>query len=221
MQADSLKLVNVVPPAPRTYDRGQPAFLEASPKHLLYFNANTVVLRPLDGSSALFITHNCQVQAAKFSHAYRFVASVDEKGTLLIHEVLDKKLVEAKVFENCYMGCKAIDWTADNKRLCLVGSGKNRFGRVISVDTGTDVGEITGVSAPLTSVSFRPERPYKLAVGGDEKAVKLFEGPPYKYICSKATHTNFINQIKYSPDGKRLVSGSSDRKLVLYDGTSC
>jgi hypothetical protein len=64
------------------------------------------------------------------------------------------------------MGGKSIDWTSDNKRICVVGSGKNKFGRVISVDTGTDVGEISAVTSNLTTVSFRPERPYKLAVGG-------------------------------------------------------
>ena len=29
---------------------------------------------------------------------------------------------------------------------------------------------------------------------------------------------NYINQIKYSPNGKFLVSVGSDRKIVLYDG---
>lgn len=38
------------------------------------------------------------------------------------------------------MGTKSIDWTSDNKRICVVGSGKNKYGRVISVDTGSDLG---------------------------------------------------------------------------------
>ena len=70
------------------------------------------------------------------------MASVDEKGTLMIHEVLPDRLVESKVFPGSWMGCLAIDWTSDNKKLCMVGSGKNKFGRVISIDTGTDVGNI-------------------------------------------------------------------------------
>ena len=35
------------------------------------------------------------------------------------------------------------------------------------MDTGTDVGELSGVNANLTAVGFRPERPYKLCVAGD------------------------------------------------------
>ena len=46
----------------------------------------------------------------------------------------------------------------------------------------------------------------------------MYEGPPYKFSCSKKSHTSFINQLKYSPDGKKIVSVGSDRKIVLYDG---
>lgn len=60
-----------------------------------------------------------------------------------------------------------MDWTADKKRICVVGAGKNNFGRVILVDSGTNAGEISGVSANLTCCHFRPERPYNLALAGD------------------------------------------------------
>ncbi len=55
-----------------------------------------------------------------------------------------------------YTNAKAIDWTADRKRICIVGAGKNNFGRVILVDSGTNAGEISGVSANLTCCHFRP-----------------------------------------------------------------
>ena len=54
------------------------------------------------------------------------------------------------------MGAKSIDWTADNKKICVVGSGKGKYGRVVSIDTGTDAGDISAVTANLTAVSFRP-----------------------------------------------------------------
>jgi WD40 repeat protein len=101
-----------------------------------------------------------------------------------------------------------------------VGSGKNKFGRVISVDTGSDTGDVSAITHNLISCSFRPEKPYKLAVGGEEFAVKFYEGPPYKFCSSQKSHTNYINQLKYSPDGKKLISVSSDRKIVMYDGMS-
>lgn len=50
--------------------------------------------------------------------------------------------------------------------------------------------------------------------------MKFYEGPPYKFTSSKKTHTNFINQLVYSPDGKKIVSVGSDRKITLYDGST-
>ena len=64
------------------------------------------------------------------------------------------------------MGARAMDWTSDNKRICVVGTGKTKYGRVIAVETGTDVGEVNAVTANLSTAAFRPEKPYKLAVGG-------------------------------------------------------
>lgn len=45
-----------------------------------------------------------------------------------------------KTYDNVFMVAKCMDWTSDNKRLCIVGQGKNKFGRVINVETGTDLG---------------------------------------------------------------------------------
>ena len=33
-------------------------------------------------------------------------------------------------------------------------------------------------------------------------------------------HTNFVNCVRYSPDGTRFVSTSSDRSGIVYDGTT-
>lgn len=69
-------MVRVIPPAPKT-TRGEPSFIQASPTHLLYFNGCTAVLRCYDNQSAMYITHNCLVTAARFSPDFKYVASVD------------------------------------------------------------------------------------------------------------------------------------------------
>lgn len=61
----------------------------------------------------------------------------------MIHFIIDN--IEAKMeytHENFYGGAKAIDWTSDSKKIGVVGSAKNRYGRVAAVDTGIDVGKI-------------------------------------------------------------------------------
>lgn len=83
------KIPQIIPPAPHT-TRGEPSFLQSSPTHLLYYNGPTAILRPhtpTPSQPCLTITHNCPITAVKFSHGYRHVASIDEKGTLLVHIV--------------------------------------------------------------------------------------------------------------------------------------
>jgi hypothetical protein len=87
----------VIPPCPKTV-RGETTFIEASPTHLLYFNGCTVVLRPLGNSPCLYITHNCAVTAVKFACGQQQVASIDEKGTLLIHSIQESKVVLTKTY---------------------------------------------------------------------------------------------------------------------------
>lgn len=75
---------------------------------------------------------------------------------------------------------KDICWTADGERIAIVGEGSQTFGKVIMWDTGANVGEITGFAKRLISADFRPNRPFKLAIGGDEMQLGFFAGPPFK-----------------------------------------
>lgn len=51
----------------------------------------------------------------------------------MIHEVAGAKICHNQTFQLFYAGAKSIDWTSDNKRLCVVGSAKNKYGRVIAI----------------------------------------------------------------------------------------
>ena len=43
--------------------------------------------------------------------------------------------------------------------------------------------------------------------------------PPFKLDHSdNSAHSNFVNCVRYSPDGNRCVSVSSDKKIQMYDG---
>ena len=55
-------------------------------------------------------------------------------------------------------------------------------------------------------------------MGGDEYAIIFYEGPPYKYVRTIKQHVNFINQVKYSNEGKYFVSVSSDKRIIIYNG---
>jgi len=114
------------------------------------------------------LNHVSDVVAARFSHDGRFAASIDAKGTLIISEPIPDRIIQVYQYDNVFPNAKYLDWSADKKKVCIVGEGKTKFGKVISIDTGITAGDIGSISATVNSCSFRPERPYKLVMGGDE-----------------------------------------------------
>lgn len=57
-----------------------------------------------------------------------------------------------------------------------------RFGHVFLFDTGTSNGNLSGQSRTMSSIDFRPARPYRLVSGSEDNTVALFEGPPFKFM---------------------------------------
>lgn len=110
-------------------------------------------------------------------------------------------------------------WDGDSQRIIAVGDGRERFGHCITFDTGNSVGEISGHSSQVNSVSIRQQRPLRAATGSDDTSVVFYHGAPFKFATSqREEHKNFIYGVGFSPDGASLVSVGADRKIWLYDG---
>ena len=96
---------------------------------------------------------------------------------------------------------------------------KLRFGHCITYDTGNSVGEISGHSSAINSVSIRPIRPYRAATASDDQTTIFYHGPPFKFNSQmRDQHTNFVHGVAFSPNGEHLVSVGSDKKILLSDG---
>lgn len=110
-------------------------------------------------------------------------------------------------------------WDGDSQRIIAVGDGKQRYGHYITADSGNSVGEITGHTQPINSVSIRQQRPLRAAAAGDDKTLVFYHGAPFKFNTGiRDKHTNYIYGVGFSPDGLTLVSVGGDRKIWLYDG---
>lgn len=101
-----------------------------------------------------------------------------------------------------------------------MGNGKQRYGHCITADSGNTVGEISGHSAQVNSVSIRQQRPLRAAAAGDDRNLVFYHGAPFKFnsMPGRGKHTNVVYGVAFSPDGSQLVSVGSDRKILLYDG---
>lgn len=111
-----------------------------------------------------------------------------------------------------------IAWDSESKRLIGVGEGKQSFGHAFSFDTLSSVGEITGHSKIINSVSIRHQRPFRAVTASDDMTVAFYNGVPFKYVKSIRDHTRFIHSVVFSPDGELFASTGADGKIFLYDG---
>ncbi|GBP04478.1 Actin-interacting protein 1 [Eumeta japonica] len=208
---------------PRT-QRGTPLVLGGDPKgrNFLYTNGNSVIIRDIENPAIadVYTEHSCQVNVAKYSPSGFYIASGDASGKVRIWDTVNKEHILKNEFQPIGGPIKDIAWSADNQRMVVVGEGRERFGHVFMSETGTSVGEISGQSKPINSVDFKPTRPFRIVTASEDNTVAVFEGPPFKFKCTKQEHTRFAQAIRYSPDGSLFASAGFDGKIYLYDGTS-
>lgn len=112
-----------------------------------------------------------------------------------------------------------IAWDGDSQRIIAVGDGRERFGHCITADSGNSVGEISGHSSVINTVSIRQQRPLRAATGADDSSVVFLHGAPFKFNTKLGgLHKGYVNGVGFSPDGSHLVSVGADRRIQLYDG---
>lgn len=88
----------------------------------------------------------------------------------------------------------------------------------------------------INAVSIRNQRPFRAVTASDDGAIVFFHGVPFKNdkvslhldkMTNKLltmsrkvirTHTNFVQDVRFSHSGDHFASVGSDRKLFFYDG---
>lgn len=94
-----------------------------------------------------------------------------------------------------------------------MGEGKERFGHAFAFDTLSSVGEITGHSKVINSVSIRQQRPFRAVTASDDMTVAFYNGVPFKYQKTIRDHTRFVHAVQFSPSGDFFVSAGADGKV--------
>ncbi|KAF2323988.1 hypothetical protein GH714_005879 [Hevea brasiliensis] len=110
-------------------------------------------------------------------------------------------------------------WSPDMLRIVASGDGKGKsFVRAFMWDTGSTVGDFDGHSRRVLSCAFKPTRPFRIVTCGEDFIVNFYEGPPFKFMLSHREHSNFVNCVRFSPDGSKCISVGSDKKGIIYNG---
>ncbi|CAD6886339.1 unnamed protein product [Tilletia controversa] len=196
---------------------------------LAYAAGRTAIVRPLPSSSPssgkvkqtiAYAEHAQPTTVARISPSGNYCASADSGGSVRIWDLLggeqilkaDVRVIAGRLNDLC--------WDGENQRMIAVGNGREFFGRAFLVDTGSSAGEISGHSKPINAVALKPQRPFRAVTASDDSSLVFYHGVPFKYNATLTTHSRFVQDVSYAPNGERFVSAGSDGKVFVYDGKS-
>lgn len=214
------KILSIGPNA--TTQRGAASSINFHPKELklIYPSGKFIVVRSIDNPDDCFIYrgHAVQTTVAKFSPNGYWVCSADTSGKVRVwswdHPEHLLKL-ETSVFNGPVLD---VDWDMESKKIVAVGEGTEIMAKCFMWDTGNSVGEMVGHHKRILSVAYKPNRPFRIATCAEDFRTLFYSGPPFKLDHSNTNHTNFVNCVRYSPDGSTFVSVGSDKKIQFYTG---
>lgn len=208
-------------PNPQT-TRGAATHVYAHPKEprIIYPSGNFIVVKNIEDPSDCFVYrgHSQPTTVAKFSPNGFWVASADVSGMVRVWAWDNPEhLTKLETFP--FAGeVKDLDWDGESKKILAVGEGNPLFAKVFTWDSGNSAGELVGHTKRVLSGAFKPQRPFRIMTGSEDMRTVFYSGPPYKYTHSNPTHANFVNCVRYAPNGDFAVSVSSDKKIQFYAG---
>ncbi|CAL0312378.1 unnamed protein product [Lupinus luteus] len=207
-----------------TTERGRGILISGDSKSnsILYTNSRSVVIMNLQNplQVSVYGDHAYPVTVARFSPNGEWIASADVSGTVRIWGTRNDFVLK-KEFRVLSGRIDDLQWSPDGLRIVACGDGKGKsLVRAFMWDSGTNVGEFDGHSRRVLSCAYKPTRPFRVVTCGEDFLVNFYEGPPFRFKLSHRDHSNFVNCVRYSPDGSKFITVSSDKKGIIFDGKS-
>lgn len=231
---ESHPVIQLVPPLPKTPERGTRCPLFGLPKHsdsLVYVSGKHVVVRSTQTTAAPSLTnflwrgHATTVTAARCSPSRAYIASGDAKGSLKVWSAdTDEHRVKYACPAVLTGAVRDIDWDGENKRLAITGEraptdGTGMCSKALQWDTGNTLGTMgLHLKGRATSITSKPSRPFRVVSAGlEDHKLMLHKGPPFALLMGNdAAHSKSIQVVRYNPSGTHIASAGSDRCLVVY-----
>ncbi|ESO90974.1 hypothetical protein LOTGIDRAFT_191449 [Lottia gigantea] len=204
--------------------RGRPIVINGDPKgkNFLYTNGCHVIIRDIENPAIcdVYSEHSKEAKIAKYAPSGFYIASGDISGKVRIWDTTQKEHMLKYEYEMLGGAIKDLVWSPDSKRIAICGEGRSDFSKVFMWDTGTSVGNLTNHHKSVNSIDFKQTRPFRIATGSEDFTVGYFEGPPFKAKNNMKGHTNFVQTVRFSPDGEILATGGSDGVVLLFNGST-
>jgi len=164
-----------------------------------------------------FSGHTDFVSSAVFTPDGKSIISGSNDKTIRIWDVSSGKELQKFTVQNT--GIKNICVSPNGQYIvsCGFDNGERRTHmKLWNISTGKEILEYTGYSAESSAI-FSPDSKFVLSWGGRAAAAWLINKEVYN---RNFVHTDTINSVRFSPDGKKIVMGSSDGTIRLCDFAS-
>lgn len=207
-----------------TTARGEAAKLGTDPTgatdDICYGSNSMAIVRsstsPLE--STVFGLHSFPVTVVRISPDGTLVASADEGGLIRLWE---RATLKQKAELHVSGGpIRDFAFTKDGKSIALAGDARGAYAKGIKVPSGGSTGVCNGHTKRCIAVDVAQTSPARIATASEDMSIGLYKGPPVREIDMPSFmrhHTAFVNDVRFSPDGKRLATASTDRTISVVD----
>jgi WD40 repeat protein len=169
----------------------------------------TTIRTDLDAFLTLAVSPNGKLIAAASAHTLG--PRVTVKWDLKIWDATSGRLVrELAGHESPVL---AVAFSPDGAQ--LASASTDRTIRFWNLETGREQGSRIGGPAFFTKIAFSPDGKRLAAVAAAQ--IHVFDAAGGAELFALTGHTGAVQDLAFSADGARLVSGSTDRSIKLWD----
>ena len=181
--------------------------------HITY--PSYIIINPENHKTSLVGGHVGNVKVARAAPNNTWAASADDHGKIRVWALQrDDHMLK---IEKDTISANDLKWDGESKRIVAGGSGGRNKVVCFTWDTASELGKMGNHVKTVNAVDIRQSRPFRIVSGGEDFKVNMYKGPPFQFELSEK-QKNFVNSVRYSPDGSKACAVTSGSNIVVFDG---